>query len=407
MSTDQWAPYDDGSSVNEWASVGSGHTECKKHTAYGLKPAWGTTAGVATYQSKIMCMVTPTAAIEWNAGSSQRVMRFAGWQMCKACTNPDFPYDSPAHNGRMCYNNKASAAAGSSNYNNAWCTNDMTFELLRSKARCMADTVKKGLLGNFETAAECADAVAADYAKRNSRAVVFEFGEGPACKASGTSSIKKCPCLYLNTLFRKDFETATCSFGFKNGWGDSMPYQKVLEGQSAGGFFPNDEFSTYSLFPAQQWSKQKYFDSSRTADQTMCATARPAFISRAGKCRFWYESNGQMCVSTEKYPTQAQQQAAGYSRAAHTYAANEGCTIEVTVNKFKAVDLDFNAYAQLNIQGSSAQVASGLNTFTKYTGTAKRFDRGMIRWTPGGTAGNWAGGGNKLGFKICTPLWNE
>ena len=67
-----------------------------------------------------MCMVTSTAAIEWYAGNSPRVQRSAGWKMCKACTNPDFPYNAPSHNGRMCYNNKESATIGSSGYKNAW-----------------------------------------------------------------------------------------------------------------------------------------------------------------------------------------------------------------------------------------------------------------------------------------------
>ena len=69
-----------------------------------------------------MCMVTSTAAIEWYAGNSPRVQRSAGWKMCKACTNPDFPYNAPSLNGRICYNNQASATAGGSNYKNAWCT---------------------------------------------------------------------------------------------------------------------------------------------------------------------------------------------------------------------------------------------------------------------------------------------
>jgi hypothetical protein len=186
--------------------------------------------------------------------------------------------------------------------------------------------------------------------------------------------------LYTRSHDGRDFETATCSYGLQK---DSSG-----RGKSAGGFWPNDEWSTYSLFPAQQWSSKKYYDSTRTADQTMCATAKPAFISRAGKCRFWYESNGQMCVSTEKYPTSA-------------YAANEGCTIEVTVDKFQAYALDFDAPSTLTSQWSMAKVTLGLNTFTKYTGTSKQFDRGMIRWTAGS-----ANYGNKLGFKICTPLWN-
>ena len=92
------------------------------------------------------------------------------------------------------------------------------------------------------------------------------------------------------------------------------------------------------------------------------------------------------CVSTEKYPTSA-------------YAADEGCTIEVTVDKFQADVLDFDSASKLTAQ-EKTQVTLGLNTFTKFVGGAKRFDRGMIRWTPGTNSGN------KLGFKICTPLWN-
>jgi hypothetical protein len=340
-------------------------------------------------------VATGSPAIEWSAGNSQRVLRFNGWQICKACLSPHFPYEGRGFNGLICYNNAASAAAGTSSYLSAWCTNEKTYELARSKARCQHQLLTKFKLTPKETVQDCANAVASAH----QTSVMFEFGQGPRCTIE--QSVKKCACTAVVSTYTRVFEPATCSFGIlQSATGGPGG------GKSWGGFWPDDEVNTYSLFPKQQWSAQTYSDTTnRKAEEAMCNTARPPFIVRAGKCRTWIESTGKTCVVASKYPTSAQQ-AAGYNRADHAYPSNEGCTIEINVKKFKAEDLDFQSPAKLIVQGSTTEVSNGVNTFTKYTGPPTAgfthwFDRGMIRWLPG------ANPGFNKGFKLCTPLYYE
>ena len=305
------------------------------HDLSGLLPARSNAGYMSTAYgtSRLPQLINPgSVPITWRADTS---VQAAGWEICKACANPAFPYE--AHGGNFCYDNAASAATRSGPCS-SWCVNEGSFELIREKAECDTPGITYDDMGHYETANDCYNAIVARHAN-SVPLMIFAF-QGQWCYTDIYGSYL-CKC-YAEWKHGAGFEGSTCS-----------PSHII-------------DSANFNLYALNTRSTNDYGCPGRTADQRMCETAKPAFVSKAGRCPIFMEG-GNMCVTSPNYP-------GNYN--------SEGCLIEVNTHKFKVVAFNTEAkYDRLFYPGFSTKIRhDGRSTTYSYKGVLVRQERLQSRF---------------------------